>query len=227
MPEPPLKSARHSIERRKGEAVHVARCRLLIASHDGAVRSRLISLARELSLTATILEAPDGKQAVDAYFTNRPDMTFIDVFVPALDCITIIHAICAKTPDARIILLGSSPQDNWVNKALRAGAKGFLPREANKHDLADCICRVSGGQTYALDGHKQTTSAAANLELTCREAEVLRLMASDMTNMEIGAALFISEGTVKIHVHHILFKLGVESRSGAIVEGVRRHLLRF
>jgi two-component system NarL family response regulator len=200
--------------------------RLLIASHDLVARNKLVSLAKKLPPIGHVVEVRNGKEAVDSYFRNRPDILFIDLRIPVLNCITAIHAICAKIPAARIVLLTSSPKENWVNKGLRAGAKGFLLKNANLQEFADCVYRVSGGRSYT-PCNQEPPGPTGKTDLTRREIEVLRLMAADMSNGEIGAALFITEGTVKIHVHHILSKFGVESRSGAITEGIKCHLLQF
>lgn len=198
--------------------------RLLIGSNDSALSERLASLAKRLPFTDVVVKASDGKEAVESYLRNRLNMALMDLRLPRVDCITAIHAIRAKMPVARIVLLMSSAKDAWVNKGLRAGVKGFLRTDAGLQELADCIYSVSEGRSY-IPSSQDLPEPTGKTELTPRELEVLRLVAAGMSNGGIGDALFITEGTVKIHVHHILSKLGVESRSGAINQGVKRHLL--
>lgn len=182
-------------------------------------------MAKKLPFADVVVEARDGKEAVESYLAHRPDVAFIDLPIPLLDGITAIHAIRAKIPTARLVLLTSSPTDAWINKGLRAGAKGCIRRDITLQEFAHCIRSVYEGRNYPLT-NQESSGPTGKTELTRRELEVLRLMAADMGNKEIGAALFITAGTVKVHVHHILSKLGVNSRSGAITEGVKCHLLQ-
>lgn len=144
--------------------------------------------------------------------------------MPVRDLLAAIDAICVKMPTTRLILLTSSLRDSQTQKGLRASAKGFIRTDVTLQELADCIRSVYEGGNYT-PSNQVTSGSPRKMELTKRELEVLRLVAADMRNKEIGAALFITEGTVKVHIHNILSKLGVNSRIGAITKGLKRHSL--
>jgi two-component system, NarL family, response regulator len=199
--------------------------RLLIASNESAIRDRLATLAKRLPLTdVTVVKARNAKEAVESCIKHRPDLAFMDLSMPARDALAAIDAICLKSPTTRLVLLNSSRKDTHITKGLRAGAKGFIWTDVTLHELADCIRSVYGGKNYA-PSNQAPFGPPRKMELTKREIEVLRLVAADMRNKEIGAALFITEGTVKVHIHNILSKLGVNSRTGAITKGLKRQFL--
>jgi two-component system, NarL family, response regulator len=198
--------------------------RLLIASNDSKVRRRLASLSEELPFPTTIVGARNGEEAARSHIKNRFDITLLDSSMPLVECLSAIQAIRLRMPTARIVLLTSSSKGISLKKALRSEVSGFLGQRATLQELSDCVRFVHAGKRYRPPSPGYVESSR-NTVLTKRELEVLRLMATDIQNKDIGMALSITEGTVKIHVHNVLSKLGVKSRTGAVARGLRDHLL--
>lgn len=150
----------------------------------------------------------------------------MDLQMPQLDGVRAIYEIRAIDPDARIIVLTTFDGDDDIYRAIRAGAKSYLLKDARREELLHCIREVHAGRTLVppaiaakLAGHIQTE------ELTPRELEVLRLLAEGKSNKAVGAALSIAEVTVKSHVKALFAKLNVLSRTEAINAANRKGLL--
>jgi two-component system, NarL family, response regulator LiaR len=196
--------------------------RLLIVSNELAVRRRLTSLARKVPFIYDVVGTESWKDAIKSYVRSRPNIVFVHART-ALSQIA-IRSMCSEMASARIILLVSSQDGAWINKAIRAGAEGVLQKDATLSELSDCLRSAHEGKTYA-PPNEDPSEPARKMGLTKRELEVLCLIADDKRNSEIGSSLFITEGTVKIHVHNILSKLGVNSRIGAITKALKNHWL--
>ncbi|MEM8618582.1 MAG: response regulator transcription factor [Actinomycetota bacterium] len=177
-----------------------------------------------------VAEAGDGVEAVEVMPAARPDVVLMDVRMPRMDGIDACAAICAAHTDARVMMLTTYDLDDYVHAALRAGASGFMLKDAPADDLLDAIRVVHRGDallaptvTRALideiarrpAGHPGAVPGID--QLTEREHEVLTLMARGLTNGEIADRLFLGEATIKTHVGHILAKLGARDRVQAVV----------
>ena len=138
-----------------------------------------------------------------------------------------IEAIRKKFGDARIIVLTTYDGDENIYRALKAGARGYLLKDSGKDDLLSAIRAVHEGRSYVPPeiATRLVTRTQAGAPLTRREIEVLQLMAEGKSNKEIGAALFISEGTVKTHVNSIHEKLGVSDRTEAVIVALKRGII--
>ncbi len=165
-------------------------------------------------------EAGDGQEAVTQSLVLKPDVVLMDLLMPVLDGIGAIGKIRAELPDTEVIALTSVLSDDAVVGAVKAGAIGYLLKEAEPEELRRAIKAAAAGQVHL------TPKAAARLvrevrapespqALTERETDVLRLIAGGKANKEIAASLTIGEQTVKTHVSNILMKLGVQSRTQA------------
>jgi DNA-binding NarL/FixJ family response regulator len=198
--------------------------RLLIASNKVEVRQKLASMAKKLpAMIVAVADVKNARAAVESCLACRPEVAIWDLQLSERRSFAAIRIIYDKIPATRLILLSSLSGDKWIDEGLPAAAKGFIRMDVTPQELADCIRCVNKGSSYTQS--TQTTSSSSRvLGLTKREFEVLHLVAADMRNKEIGTSLSITEGTVKIHIHNILSKLGVNSRSGAIAKGLRRHL---
>lgn len=183
----------------------------------------LLSLHPDLSLVA---EAGNGASAVDLFQIHRPDVTLMDLSMPVLGGSDAIAAITAEFPKARIIALTTYQGDADIHRALEAGARGYLLKDALRHEVADAI------RTVFKDGWVLPNAVAQRLaqftprvDLTDRELEVLGLVAQGMRNKEIADSIGRTEATVKVHVLHILQKLGVNDRTEAVTVALTRGII--
>jgi DNA-binding NarL/FixJ family response regulator len=201
-----------------------------IADDHTLVRRGLrVMLAAEPDIDV-VAEAENGLQAVDAVRRTRPDVIVMDVQMPELDGIEATERIVAMGAATRVLVVTTFDLDEYVFSALRAGAAGFLLKEAKPSELAGAVRTVAAGDgllaprvtrrlvEHFADRPAPGAAAPAALEqLSHRELEVLRLIARGMSNAEIAAELFLSDKTVKSHVTRVLAKLGLTSRSQAVV----------
>jgi two-component system NarL family response regulator len=191
--------------------------RILIADDFTVVREGLASMINRQPDMRVVAEASDGQAAVELYGIHRPDIVFLDVRMPRLDGIAAVKAIRTLDPEARVILLSTYGGDELVYQGLRAGAKGYLMKDIPRQDLWDTIRKVYRGDTYLLPAiAAKLADRVTRSELSARELEVLRLMVVGKSNKEIGVALCVTEGTVKVHVGNLLKKLKATGRGEAI-----------
>lgn len=200
--------------------------RVLIADNHAVMRKGLsLILQYEPDLEA-VAEASNGAEAVALFRKHRPDVTLMDLRMPVMDGAEATEQICAEFPGARIILLSTYDGDEDVYRGLRAGARAYLLKESPAEELLDTIRLVHTGQTRITEAAgTRLAERLSGPELTERERGVLRLMAQGQSNQEIAAALFVSEGTVKFHINHILSKLGVGDRTQAVVTALKRGIV--
>jgi len=205
--------------------------RVLIADDHTILRQGLrLILAEDPALTL-VGEAADGEEAVLRALDLTPDVVLMDVQMPGLSGIEAARRIRAARPEIRILMLTVSDQDEDLFGALRAGARGYLLKDAEAQEVLEAIHRVHQGEAIlppALAARVLDEFAAPAREpeaLTRREVEVIRLLARGLGNKEIATALSISENTVKTHVRHILDKLGLRSRAEAAAYAVHSGLV--
>src|ERR1700757_1664506 len=174
-----------------------------------------------------IAQATDGRKASDQWRKHRPNVTLLDLRMPVLDGVGVIDEIRREDASARIVILTTYDSDNDIFRAIKAGAKGYLLKDARREELLDCIRKVNAGETCIPQALMQKLVTGISSEaLTDREAEVLQLLADGKSNKEIGTKLFISEFTVKGHLRNIFTKLNVLSRTEAISAATRRGLVQ-
>ena len=172
-----------------------------------------------------VAEAGDLEAAVAAYGRHRPDVTLLDLRMPGggLAALRRIRACC---PEARVLVLTTSEQEEDVHGCLEAGACGYALKAMDPVGLAGAVRAVHGGGRWLPPEVERIRAARRSTPaLSQREREVLELMAKGLTNQEIGAVLSISLSTTKVHVAHILGKLGAADRTEAAAEAYRRGLL--
>jgi len=184
----------------------------------------MIGLEPTLTLVA---EASTGEEAVERFLEHRPDVTLMDLQLPGMNGLQAIHAIRQADADAKIVVLTMYAGDANIYHALKAGATGYLLKDAVAEDLIRVIRDVHAGKR-AVSPHMEAmlTEREARPTLTSRELEVLDLLAQGMRNKEIGAALVISEETVRAHIRSIFVKLNVHDRTAAMAEALRRGMVR-
>jgi two-component system NarL family response regulator len=212
---------------RSQAAAQKPRIAVLIADDHSVVREGLASLIGRKPDMTVVGEASNGREAVDLWKRCRPDVTLLDLRMPELDGVSAIKEIRAGDENARIIVLTTFDGDEDIYRAIQAGAKGYLLKDAPREALMDTIRRVHAGET-CVPVHLAVKLAerVSGETLSAREIEVLKLIAQGKSNKEIGSALFISEGTVKSHVKAIFAKMSVISRTEAVANATRRGLIQ-
>ncbi|HWX20757.1 MAG TPA: response regulator transcription factor [Candidatus Binatia bacterium] len=201
--------------------------RVLIADDHVTVTAGLASIIGFQADMMVVAEAANGREAVDLWRAHRPDVALLDLRMPVLDGVGAIEEIRLEDASARIIVLTTYDTDNEIYRAIKAGAKGYVLKDARREELMDCIRRVSRGETCIPQSLVEKLAAGVSSEtLTGRELDVLTLLARGKRNKEIGANLYISETTVKAHLRSIFTKLNVLSRTEAIAAASRRGLVQ-
>ncbi len=210
--------------------------RVVLADDQPLVRTGLRMILSAEPDLEVVGEAPDGRAAVTLCADLHPDVVLMDVRMPHVDGIEATRRVTAVADPPRVLVLTTFDLDEVVYDALRAGASGFLLKDASEDRLTNAIRVVAeGGSLFAPSVTRRLieefarrspapTSQLSNL--TGREAEVLRLMARGLSNLEIGQTLFLSENTVKTHVARVLMKLGVRDRVQAVVLAYESGLVR-
>ena len=199
----------------------------MIADDHPVVREGLASLINRQPDMEVVAEASDGMKAVETYNQCHPDLAVIDLRMPKMDGVQVTTAILKKTPGARIVILSTYDGDENIYQSLRAGAQGYLRKDATREALLECLHTVYEGRPWiepAIAG--KLAKRMRELDLSPRELEVLRLMVAGKINKEIADLLNISEGTVKIHVNHLMRKLGVRGRTEAMNAALKRGIVQ-
>ncbi len=201
--------------------------RILIADDHPVVREGLAALINRAADMEVIAEAGNGREALKQFLGCRPDIVLVDLRMPEMDGVDAILAIREQAPDARVIVLTTYDGDEDIYRGLRAGAKGYLLKDARREELMECIRAVHAGRMWIpLGVAAKLATRMGDEDLTARELQVLQLMVAGKSNKEIGNSLGVSEGTVKIHVNHILEKLKVSGRTEATTVALKRGIVR-
>jgi DNA-binding NarL/FixJ family response regulator len=200
--------------------------RVLIADDHVTVLEGLVAMIGRQSDMIVAGEAANGRDAVELWCKHRPDVTLLDLRMPVLDGVGAIDEIRRQDASARVIMLTTFDTDADIAKAIKAGAKGYLLKDAQREELLECIRKVHAGETCIPPALVAKLAAGmSNQNLTGRELDVLTLLARGKSNKEIGSNLYISETTVKSHLRSIFAKLNVLSRTEAITTANRRGLI--
>jgi two-component system NarL family response regulator len=201
--------------------------RILIADDHPVVRQGLAAIIESERGMTVVAQAKNGREAVELFRRERPHVALIDLKMPELDGVETITAIREEFPHAALLVLTTYDRDEDIYRSLRAGAKAYLLKDAPPAGLLEAIRAVSLGQRHMPpEIAEKLAEHVMYPNLTERELEVLRLMAAGKSNREIGADLFITEGTVKAHVNNILSKLGVSDRTQAVTTALKRGLVQ-
>ena len=212
----------------KSSAVETDKIRVLIADDHVTVLEGLAAIIGRQPDMMVVAEAADGQEAVDLWTEHHPDVTLLDLRMPTLDGVGVIENIRKQDASARVIVLTTYDNDTEILRAIKAGTKAYLLKDARREELLDCIRRVNRGETCIPASLAEKLAAGlSNESLTGRELNVLELLAQGKSNKEIGVNLYISETTVKSHLRSIFRKLNVLSRTEAITVASRRGLIRF
>jgi len=183
----------------------------------------IINSQRDMVLVS---QASSGADAIQQYREHRPDVTLMDLRLPDLSGIDAMIAIRTEFADARVVMLTTFEGDVEIQRALQAGARGYLLKNMPPNEILDVIRQVHAGKKRVPpEVAAQLAEHMADEELTAREVEVLRKIAGGNRNKDIADLLFISEETVKVHIKHIMDKLGAKDRTQAIAIAVRRGII--
>ena len=204
--------------------------RVLVADDQALVREGLMTLLQATPGIEPVADAADGAEAVRLAARHRPDVILMDLRMPNVDGVQATREIRAAQPDTEIVVLTTHADEASILDALRAGARGYLTKDAGIQEIARAVHAAAAHQSL-LDPVVQArlleavgTAAPAPAppprqlpdELTPREAEVLSLIARGLSNREIAAQLVVSEATVKTHVNHVFAKIGARDRAQAV-----------
>jgi DNA-binding NarL/FixJ family response regulator len=210
---------------------------VVIADDQTAVREGLATLLQTMTGVTVVGTAADGDEAIALVTEHAPDVVLMDLRMPRVDGVEATPRIRAEHPDVRVVVLTTYADDESIINALRAGAIGYLTKDAGRDHIRRALDAAAAGQAI-LDPAVQARLVAAAATpppppgtalpdgLTEREAEVLRLIAAGLSNTEIAAQLFVSEATVKTHINRIFAKTASRDRGQAIAYAHRHRLTR-
>jgi DNA-binding NarL/FixJ family response regulator len=213
-------------------SVPPAQIRVLVADDQELVRAGFCVILDSADDITVVAEAANGAEAVARAAESRPDVVLMDIRMPEMDGLEAARLITSGPPDDRpkVVMLTTFDLDDYVYAALRAGASGFLLKDAPRADLLTAVrCAAAGDallspsvtrrliEAFARRPPETTPSPSRLASLTLRERDILLRLARGRSNAEIAADLFVSEATVKTHVGHLLAKLGLRDRVQAVI----------
>jgi len=201
--------------------------RILIADDHAVVLEGLTAMIGRQTDMKVVGQANNGEDAVARWIRLRPDISLLDLRMPALDAVGVMNRIREEDSSARVIVLTTFNTDEDIYRAIRAGAKGYLLKDAPRETLLDCIRKVYAGETcLSAELASKLAGRVSSVPLSDREMDVLTLVVRGKGTREIGTSLFIGETTVKSHLKNISGKLGVIGRAEMITESLRRGLVQ-
>jgi DNA-binding NarL/FixJ family response regulator len=212
-----------------------ATIRVLVADDQRVVREGLVLLLELLGGIEVVGAAADGEQAMALAADLRPDVVLMDLRMPRLDGVAATRRLRERDPGVRVIALTTYDDEHSVMEAVRAGARGYLTKDAGAEEIRQALEAVVRGeaaidpavQHHLLDALATGAPATAGTlpdGLTPREAEVLALIAEGLSNAEIAHRLVVSEATVKSHINHLFTKIGARDRAQAVTYAYRHDL---
>lgn len=201
--------------------------RVLSVDDHPLLREGLAAIINSQSDMTLVGAAKNGKEALEVFRTLKPDVTLMDLRLPDMTGIEITIALRTEFPDARIIVLTTFERDVEIQRSLKAGAYAYLLKSAPPQQMLDTIRQVHRGKKcIPSEIAAELAQHLGDEALSEREVEVLRQVAEGNRNKDIGKMLFIAEETVKVHLKHIMEKLGATDRTQAVWIGARRGIIQ-
>jgi DNA-binding NarL/FixJ family response regulator len=201
--------------------------RVLCVDDHPLMREGIAAMIRDQPDLRLVAEAASGGEAIRRHREHRPDVTLMDLRLPDMSGIEAVIAIRAEHPEARVLVLTTFEGDMDIQRALRAGARGYLLKSMPPAELVAAIREVHAGRKrIPPQVAAQLAEHLGEEDLTARELEILEQVAAGDRNREIAGTLSISEETVKVHVKHVMEKLGARDRTEAVSIALRRGILR-
>ncbi|RNB74103.1 response regulator [Brevibacillus panacihumi] len=226
-----------------GEASNPSKIKVILVDDQNMIRQGLGYVIQMQPDMEVIGEASDGVEAVELVSTLAPDVVLMDVQMPKKSGIQATKEIVQMHPEIKVLILTTFDNHNYVVEGIRAGAVGYMLKDADSQEMLDLIRRANQGEALfhtvtaakalaeVLHSSRNQVESAVDQsflldELTERELDVLQQLAYGYRNDQIAQNLYISEGTVKTHVHRILHKMGVEDRTQAVAKALRHRLVK-
>jgi len=204
-----------------------ASIRVLSVDDHPLLRQGIAAIINSQPDMLLVAEASSGSEGIQKFRAHQPDVTLMDLRLPDMSGIDTVIAIRTEFSDARIIMLTTFEGDVEVQRALEAGARGYMLKSMPPKDLVEVIRQVHAGKKRVpAELAAQLAEHLSDEALTEREVDVLRHVAGGNRNRDIAERLFISEETVKVHVKHIMEKLGASDRTQAVAIAVRRGIIQ-
>jgi DNA-binding NarL/FixJ family response regulator len=203
-----------------------AKIRVLSIDDHPLVREGLAALINAQTDMCVVGQGATGHEAIKLFGELQPDVALMDLRLPDLSGIDAMITILSSSPQAKVIMVTSSEGDVEMERALAGGAKGYILKSMPPREVLDAIRKVHAGKkAIPPEIAAQLADHMSDEALTAREIEVLQQVAEGNRNRDIADRLFISEGTVKVHIQHIMDKLGASDRTQAITIAVRRGII--
>ncbi len=200
--------------------------KVMVVDDHPLMRVGVASIVNARSDMTVVAQTGTGEEAVTLFAKHKPDVTLMDLRLPGMSGVDAIHSIRATQPRARFVVLTTYEGDADIHRALEAGAQGYVIKGMPYQTLVDALHRVHhGGRFLPPPVARALASRMPDSDLSAREQEVLRLLASGKSNKDIASMLGITEATVKCHVSAILLRLNVNDRTEAVVTALHRGLV--